>query len=183
MIPEVALPAWILCQCSSTSCLESPSLCMRHRDVPRAAGSAGPAGGRGGNEGTSGLDHALFQQHPLPAHIKGLPADEHFHGFQSVACALAVLLEPPSPCLSLGGHSSGAGAAPCPGAEWCWLSRTQPCPGPVSALFFKDYLYSFSRTECESNTQYQGSFGGRVRATHFFIKIIIAQLLYLKVCT
>lgn len=53
----------------------------------------------------------------------------------------------------------------------------------LSALFFKDYLYSFSKTECESNTQYQGSFGGQVHATHFFIKIIIAQLLYLKVCT
>lgn len=53
----------------------------------------------------------------------------------------------------------------------------------LSALFSKDYLYSFSRTECESNTQYQGSFGGQVHATHFFLKIILAQLLYLKVCT
>lgn len=53
----------------------------------------------------------------------------------------------------------------------------------LSAMFFKDYLYSFSRTECESSTQYQGLFGGQVHATHFFIKIILAQLLYLKVCT
>lgn len=53
----------------------------------------------------------------------------------------------------------------------------------LSASFFKDHLYGFSRTECVSSTQYQGLFGGQVHATHFFIKIILAQVLYLKVCT
>lgn len=53
----------------------------------------------------------------------------------------------------------------------------------LPALFFKDHLYAFSRTECESDSQYQGSFGGQVHATHFFMKIIPAQLLYFKVCT